>query len=84
MKNNKSWFLKELQNNLKYSKEECEKIETILENHFILTKNGLEEARKEIEDVLLLTEEESREIINICDTILKSEIKNKIKHPFKN
>ncbi len=84
MKKNKSWFLKELQNRLKYSKEECEKIATILETSFILTKNGLEEARKKIERTLSLTEDESKEVIYVCDMILKSEIKNKMRHPFKN
>ena len=81
---NKSWFLKELQNSLKYSKEECEKIERILENHFILTKHGIEKAREEIKRTLSITEEESKKIMNSCETILKSEIKNKLKHPFKN
>ena len=82
MKMNKSRFIKILQEETNYNEDRCILINNVLENHFIIDK----ENKKEIINDLILksfTEDEAENIYDISINIMMSEIKNKIKHPFK-
>lgn len=81
-KMNKNKFIEKLQKETNYSKDKCMLINNIMENTFVFSKNN----KQRIIDNLILenfTEDESENIYDICINIIKSEIKNKIKHPFK-
>ena len=81
-KMNKTKFIEKLQHETNYSKERCILINNILEQNCIFFKGN----KTKIIDNLNLenfTEDESENIYDICMKIIKHEIKNKIKHPFK-
>ena len=81
-KMNKNKFIEKLQQETNYNKEKCCLINNILEQNFIFYKRN---KQKIIYNLTLenFTEDESENIYDICIKIIKEEIKNKIKHPFK-
>jgi len=82
MKMNKSKFIKRLKEETDYSEDRCVLVNDILENNFII---GRKNKQKIINDLILknFTEDEAENIYDISINIIMSEIKNKIKHPFK-
>ena len=82
MKMNKSEFIKRLKEETNYSEDRCVLVNDILENNFII---GRKNKQKIINDLILknFTEDEAENIYDISINIIMSEIKNKIKHPFK-
>ena len=82
MKMKKSKFIKRLKEETDYSEDRCVLVNDILENNFII---GRKNKQKIINDLILknFTEDEAENIYDISINIIMSEIKNKIKHPFK-
>ena len=79
---NKKNFLKLLQEKTNYSIEKCELINNVLENNSLIGKKN----KQKIINTLIqnyFTEDEAENIYDISINIIMTEIKNKIKHPFK-
>ena len=80
---NKKGFLKALSERSSISLEEAEKINTILENNFIISKKSKNKIINELMSQLGKTSEEANKIYNVSAEIIVTEIKEKLKHPFK-
>ena len=80
---NKNGFIQELSKQTGYSIEECTSINEILENNFIIGKNNKLKIVEAIKEKLNIDEDKANNIYNISSSIISSEIKNKLKHPFK-
>lgn len=79
---NKRKFLKLLQEKTNYNIEKCELINNVLENNSLIGKKN----KQKIINMLIqncFTEDEAENIYDISINIIMTEIKNKIKHPFK-
>ncbi len=84
MKMNKNEFISELSKQLSYSKEKCFMINDILENNFFISKKNKDKIIEEFIKILNVSNEEAMKIYDIAIKIIKEEVKNKLKHPFKN
>ncbi len=81
---NKNGFIIELSKQLSYSKEKCIMINDILESNFFLSKKNKDKIIEELMQILNISNEEAIKIYDISVKIVKDEVKNKLKHPFKN
>ncbi len=81
---NKNGFISELSIQLSYSKEKCIIINDILESNFFISKKNKDKIIDEFMQKLKLSNEEAIKIYDIAVKIIKVEVKNKLKHPFKN
>lgn len=81
---NKTNFINELSMQLSYSKEMCVTINDILESNFFLSKKNKDKIIEEFIQKLDVNNEEATKIYDVSIEIVKDEIKNKLKHPFKN
>lgn len=79
---NKTAFIEELTSRSGYSLEECTLLNDVLENHFLVGKKNREKIVEEIKNILNISFKEADQLYNISMSILTSEIKNKLKHPF--
>lgn len=84
MKLNKSAFINELSTHLSYSKDKCNLINEILENNFFISKKSKDKIINKLSCELNIDEEEALNIYNVSVQIINNEVKNKLKHPFKN
>ena len=84
MKMNKNEFIKELMKKLNYDEERCTLINDILEEHFLIGKNNKKNIINDLINKLGIEEKMANNIYNISSKIITTEIKNKLKHPFKN
>lgn len=84
MKMNKTKFVMELSNQLSYSNDKCMIINDILENNFFISKKNKDNIVGKFIDKLSISKEEAMKIYDVAIGIIESEIKNKVKHPFKN
>lgn len=82
MKMNKSAFIKELASQLSYSEDECLIINDILENNFFLKKSNKDKIIAELINKLNINSIEANNIYEISTNIIKTEVKNKLRHPF--
>ena len=80
---NKTEFIKKLSKKLSYSKDKCIIINEILESNFFISKKNKDKIIEELIRVLDINQEEAINIYNIAVTIIKNEVKNKLRHPFK-
>ncbi len=80
---NKNEFVNELSKQLSYSKEKCIMINDILENNFFISKKNKDKIIEEFIQELDINKEEAMSIYEIAVKIIKEEVKNKLKHPFK-
>lgn len=80
---NKSEFIKELSKQTSYNKERCNIINNIVENTFIIGKKNKEKIIEKFEKQINLDENEANKLYEIVMRIISTEIKNKLKHPFK-
>lgn len=81
---NKREFINELAQEISYPEEKCLLINEILESNFFISKKNKD---KIIEAFIQKLDIRKEEAINIYDTavmIIKNELTNKLKHPFKN
>lgn len=82
-KMNKSGFIEELVKKTDLTKDECIKLADALDDNFIIGKKNKEKTIASIIEKLGVDEAKADELYNISSSIIVSEIKNKIKHPFK-
>ena len=82
-KMNKIKFINKLKNETAYTEDNCILINNILEKNCIIGKRN---KQKIINELILknFTEDEAENIYDISINIITNEIKNKLKHPFKN
>lgn len=83
MKMNKSEFIEALSHELSYPKEEGIIINDILESNFFISKKSKDKIINELISRLSITEVEAEKIYDTACSIIKEEVKNKLKHPFK-
>ena len=82
-KMNKTYFLKQLQEKTNLSKKDTIVVSDILDDYFVFGKKNKEKIVNAIRENLDLTYEKADEIYNIAMSIISSNIKEKIKHPFR-
>lgn len=80
---NKIEFIEELSKELTYSKEQCSIINDVLENNFFLSNKNKDKIIQELVESLHIDMNEANEIYDCVTKIIKEEIKEKIKHPFR-
>lgn len=80
---NKEKFIKELESITELDNEKCTIINNILENNFIVGKKNKEKIVSDIADELTVTKEEADKIYELAMSIIGSQIKDKLKHPFR-
>lgn len=68
---------------LSYSQEMAIIITEIIENHFFITPKGKEKIIDEFILNLKIDDQEAERIYEFVSQIIKNELKNKLKHPFK-
>lgn len=81
---NKTEFINKLTENTGYDKETCFKINNILESNFFISKKNKDKIINAFINELSLSEEQANNLYNTCVETIKSELKDKLKHPFKN
>ena len=81
---NKEQFIKELSKKVNLSEEVCQKINDILESHFLIGKNNKMKIISDIKEKLNLNDEVCDKIYNASIELLGSGLKEKLAHPFKN
>ncbi len=80
---NKLDFINVLSNKLHYSKDRCIVINEILENNFFISKKNKDKIIEELIQQLGINYKEAIDIYDIAIKIIKDEVKEKLKHPFK-
>ena len=80
---NKKGFILKLKEKLNYDEEKCIKINEILEDTFLIGKKSKEKMIERFIEEINVDEEEANNIYETTMNIIGNEIKNKIKHPFK-
>ena len=81
---NKNGFIKELSKQKGYDEEKCILINNVIENYFIFGRKNKDKIIKDLQIKASLNEDDSENVYNISIKIITGEIKNKLKHPFKN
>lgn len=84
MKMNKSKFISELSKETGYSEEKCLLINDRLENYYIFSKSNREKIIQDLKIKVNLSEDDAENVYDISMKIIRNEIKNKIRHPFRN
>lgn len=82
-KMNKTGFIKELSEKLGYDEDKGVLINSVIEDHFILSKNNKEEILEDLMEKVGVSQEEADKIYDVAMGIIAKEIKDKILHPFK-
>lgn len=80
---NKEKFIKKLEEVTGLDNSKCTIINSILEDNFIVGKKSKEKIVNDIESKLSVTNEKAEKLYEDSMSIIGSEIKDKIKHPFK-
>lgn len=83
MKMNKKGFIKELSNQTGYDEEKCILINDIIEKYFIFSKKNKEKIIEDLKTTAELDEDSSENVYDIAIKIINKEMKDKLKHPFK-
>lgn len=83
MNMNKREFIDTLTKKLNCSVDEANKINEIFEHNFFISKQSKNKIVSEIKESLNKTDEEADYIYQEAITILKDELKNSLKHPFR-
>lgn len=81
---NKTEFIKELSKQTGYDEEKCILINNVIENHFIFGKRNKDKIIQDLQVNSNLSEDNAENVYDIAIKIIADEIKNKLKHPFKN
>jgi len=81
---NKNSFIKELSKQTGYDEEKCILINDVIENHFIFGRKNKDKIIQDLQVKASLSEDDAENIYDISIKIITGEIKNKLKHPFKN
>ncbi len=81
---NKNGVIKELSKQTGYDEEKCILINNVIENYFIFGRKNKDKIIKDLQTKASLNEDDSENVYDISKKIITEEIKNKLKHPFKN
>lgn len=81
---NKNGFINELSRQTGYGEEKCILINDVIENHFIFGKKNKNKIIQDLQLKASLSEDDSENVYDISMKIITGEIKNKLKHPFRN
>lgn len=81
---NKNVFIKELSKQTGYDEGKCILINNVIENYFIFGKRNKNKIIQDLQVKASLSEDDSENVYDIAVKIITGEIKNKLKHPFKN
>ena len=84
MKMNKNEFIEAMSKELGYSIDKCTIINDILENNFFISKKSKDPIISELIARLDITDDEANHIYEAAVKLIKDEVRDKIKHPFKN
>ena len=84
MKMNKEEFIKKLSEELNYSEDKCILINDILENNFVISKKSKDSIINELIMKLDINNDEANRIYDTAIKLIKDEVWNNIKHPFRN
>ena len=80
---NKREFIKELAKELNYSEDKCIIINDVLESNFFISKKSKSKIIEELILKLNVSDDEALRIYDISVSIVRREIKDKLKHPFR-
>ena len=80
---NKTEFVNRLQEELKYDKEKCLAINSIIEDTFILGRHKKELMVSKFTQELNMSNEEAEHVYEVTSSIISNGIKDSIKHPFR-
>lgn len=80
---NKTQFIKEIEKKTNLSSNDSILVNDILENNGIFGRKNKEKIISALMEKLNMKEEKAEEIYNTVCSIATTEIKNKIKHPFR-
>lgn len=81
---NKMGFIKELSKQTGYDEQKCILINNIIENYFIFGRKNKDKIIKDLQIKTSLNEDDAENVYDIGVKIITMEIKDKLKHPFKN
>lgn len=81
---NKTGFIKELSKETGYNEEKCNVINSVIEDYFIIGRKNKDKIIKDLQVKASLSEDDAENVYDIWVKIITGEIKNKLKHPFKN
>lgn len=81
---NKTEFIKELSKQTGYDEEKCILINNVIENYFIFGRKNKDKIIQELQIKVSLNEDEAENVYDIAIKIITGEVKNGLKHPFKN
>ena len=82
-KMNKHGFIEELEKQTGLSKDKCIIINDCFEENFLIGKKNKEKTINLLKENLNIDEEKADELYNTVSSIIATQIKEKIKHPFK-
>lgn len=80
---NKEKFVEELVKETEYAKEQCLEISNTLEDNFLIGKKNKEKTINQLCEKFNCSVEEADKMYNVAVSIITREIKDKIKHPFR-
>lgn len=80
---NKSEFIKILSEKTGYNEENCNLINSIIEDTFIIGKKSKDKMIEKFKEQINLDQNEANKLYETIMSIIGSGIKNKLKHPFK-
>lgn len=83
-KMNKTMFIKKIMEEANLSENESTLVNSILEDNFFLSKSNKPIIISKIEEAINVDSDRALEIYNIAINIIKTSIKNRLIHPFKN
>lgn len=82
-KMNKTYFLEQLKEETKLGEKDVLALSSILDDHFVFGKKNKDKIVSDIKEKLKVSNERAEEIYNITMSIISSNLKDKLKHPFK-
>ncbi len=82
MRMNKTEFINSLEKELSYSREQCLIINEILEHHFFFNQKEKDKIMGELIQRLQIESKEASNVYDRAITILKDEMKYRLRHPF--
>ena len=82
-KMNKRGFIKKIQSELNCDLSYATMVNDVMEEYFIIGKKNKEKTIDELEKTLQIEYTEAEHIYEVCSNIIKTAIKDKIKHPFR-
>lgn len=83
MKMNKTMFLKELQEKTNLSEKDTLVVSEVLDEYFVFGKKNKDKIVSAIKEKLNITDTQADEIYNIAMSIITSNVKEKLRHPFR-